>query len=144
DGIPVPQTTDLSYFARMTDADTFGRLATLETHRRGTETAGTVAAVMDGAVWQQGVVDLLRPDAVRIRDFPHAAEHMGLPAALVHGRDTPATRCWRDAVLHALRHGDPAAVLEAVATLPTTAVAAPGAAAVAVAATVEYLAGRWD
>jgi hypothetical protein len=76
DGAATAHTADVSYFARLTDAETFGRLATTETHRRGTETAGQVAAVLDGAVWAQGFVDLHRPDAVRILDFPHAAEHL--------------------------------------------------------------------
>ena len=35
----------LSYFARMTDAQTFGELARVETHRRGTERAAV------GALW---------------------------------------------------------------------------------------------
>ena len=39
-------TTALSYFSRLADHETFGRLATVETHRRGTETAGVVCAVV--------------------------------------------------------------------------------------------------
>src|SRR6266513_2156210 len=41
----VAPTRALSYFSRLTDADTFGRLALVETQRRGTESAGAVAAV---------------------------------------------------------------------------------------------------
>jgi hypothetical protein len=66
------RTTDLSYFSRMTDHETFTRLALVETHRRGTETAGVVCAVSDGAVWIQACIDHHRPDAVRILDWPHA------------------------------------------------------------------------
>ena len=40
--------------------------------------AQQVCAVMDGAAWRQGLVDVQRPDAVRILDFPHAAEHLAL------------------------------------------------------------------
>jgi hypothetical protein len=61
--------TALSYFSRLADAETFSRLATVETHRRGVETAGTagtVCGVVDGAEWCQGFLDLHRPDAVRI------------------------------------------------------------------------------
>ena len=144
DGGVVPQTTDLSYFARMTDADTFAWQATAETHRRGTETAGQVAAVLDGAVWQQGVVDLHRPDAIRILDFPHGAQHVSEPVARTLGADTPATRCWLATHLHALKYGDPADVLEAVACLPTATAADPGAAHAAVAAALDYLAARWE
>ena len=139
-----PQTSALSYFARLADAETFGRLATGETHRRGTETAGQVAAVLDGARWQQGFVDLHRSDAVRILDFPHAAEHLSAAASATLGMDTPATRCWLATHLHALKHGDPADVLEAVACLPTATAPDPAAAQAAVLATLDYLAARWE
>jgi hypothetical protein len=137
------RTTDLSYFARLTDAEAFGRLATLETHRRGTETAGQVAAVMDGAVWQQGFVDLHRPDAVRILDFPHAAEHLTAAVAATLGKETPQTRAWLDRWLHELKHGDPADVLEAICLLPTASATDPVAAEAARAGAVDYLAARW-
>ena len=68
-----PATVDLSYFSRRADHATFTRLATVETHRRGVETAGTVCGVVDGADWCQSFLDVHRPDAVRILDFSHAA-----------------------------------------------------------------------
>jgi hypothetical protein len=48
-GEPVIHTPEISYFSRLTDAETFQRLALVETHRRGVETAQAVAAVTDGA-----------------------------------------------------------------------------------------------
>ena len=143
DGTPQPHTTDVSYFARMADAATFSQLATLETHRRGTTTAGVVAAVLDGAVWQQGVVDLHRPDAVRILDFPHAAQHLSAAAAAVWGEGSPTAACWLAGWLGELKRGDPADVLAAVATLPTAEARNPAAAAAVVQQTVDYLATRW-
>jgi hypothetical protein len=68
-------TQELSYFSRLADHETFGRLATVETHRRGTEKAGVVCGVVDGAEWEQKFLDLHRPDAVRILDFRHAANY---------------------------------------------------------------------
>ncbi len=53
----VVKATSLSYFSRLADADTFTSSALVELHRRGTETASLVAAVNDGAVWEQGFVD---------------------------------------------------------------------------------------
>jgi hypothetical protein len=50
---PVPHTTDLSYFSRLTDAITFEHLSLVETQRRGLERAPAVAAVTDGAEWIQ-------------------------------------------------------------------------------------------
>src|SRR5438445_53301 len=81
----VAPTRELSYFSRLADADTFGRLALVETQRRGTESAGEVAAVTDGAEWVQGLIDLHRPDAVRILDFPHAAQRLAPIAQAVWG-----------------------------------------------------------
>ena len=49
--------TDLSSVARLADADTFIAQVHRECHRRGVETAPAVAAVPDGAIWLQGLVD---------------------------------------------------------------------------------------
>ena len=42
-------TTALSYFSRLADHETFGRLALVETHGRGTETAGAVPPTTSSA-----------------------------------------------------------------------------------------------
>jgi hypothetical protein len=65
-------TEELSYFSRLSAAETFGRLALVAAPRRGTDTANTVCAVSEGAEWIQGFVDFHRPEAVRILDCPHA------------------------------------------------------------------------
>jgi len=104
---------DLSYFSRLTDHDTFARLATVETQRRGTETAGVVCAVVDGAPWIQDVIDLHRPDAVRILDWPHALGYVAGVATAVYGAEMPATRAWLARQRRALLEEDdgPALVL---------------------------------
>lgn len=63
----------LSYYARMVEAADFADLALVETRRRGLEDAMQVAAITDGAVWLQGLIEVQCPQAVRILDFPHAA-----------------------------------------------------------------------
>lgn len=68
----------LSYFSRLSTAETFADLAQVEMQRREVSQAKQVCAVSDGADWLQGFVDLHRPDALRILDFPHAAEHVSL------------------------------------------------------------------
>ncbi len=115
-----PRAVARSYFSRVSEAETFGRLATLETHRRGTTTAGTVVAVTDGAIWCQGVIDWHRPDAVRVLDFPHAVEHLSTAAQAVFGPGTAAASEWLGVQRHALRHGREDAVLSAVAELIAT------------------------
>jgi len=143
-GMPAPQTTALSYLARVADAARFSQIATLETHRRGTTTAGLVAAVMDGAVWLQGLIDLQCPDAVRILDFPHAAQHLSAAAAAMWGEGTTCTRAWTERWVRRLRDGEVAAVLEAVALLPVEQATDPRAAATRRQETVSYLAARWE
>jgi hypothetical protein len=72
----------------------FSRLSLVETPRRGTETARTVWAVRDGAEWMQGFVDLHRPDAVRMWDFPHALGYVAHAGQAVYGEGTAAFTGW--------------------------------------------------
>ena len=110
-------TEHLSYFSRMTDHETFARLATGETHRRGIATAQTVCAVNDGAEWEQKFVDYQRFDAIRILDWGHGAEHVAEVGRALHGTDTPAARTWLSQQLKELKTGDPAQVLGQVGHL---------------------------
>ena len=105
---------DLSYFSRMADHQSFGRLATVETHRRGTERAGTVCAVVDGAEWQQGFIDLHCPDAVRILDWCHAAEYLSKAGQAAFGAGTGEASEWLGIQLHQLKHGEPEEVLRSL------------------------------
>jgi len=107
----VIQTRALSYFSRLTDATTFQRLALVETHRRGVETASDVGAVTDGAAWCQGFVDFHRPGATRILDFPHAGEHVAQIGQAVFGEGTATTDTWFTQQLHDLKHDGPTPVL---------------------------------
>ncbi len=113
-GETVIQTEALSYFSRLTDATTFQRLALVETHRRGVETAGAVGAVTDGAEWCQSFIDFHRADAVRILDFPHAGEHLAQIGQAVFGVGTATTETWFTQQLHALKHDGPTTVLAEV------------------------------
>lgn len=110
-GEPVIHTTDLSYFSRLTDAESFQRLALVETQRRGVETAGAVAAVTDGAEWIPKFVDHHRYDAVRILDFPHAGAYLHAAGQAVWGEGSAEAQRWFEAQLHALKHTGPDRVL---------------------------------
>jgi hypothetical protein len=116
-GEPVIHTCQHSYFSRLTDADTFQRLALVETHRRGVETAQAVGAVTDGSEWIQGFVDYHRPDAVRILDFPHAAEHLNAVGQLFFGEGNSQAQNWLAEQLHQLKHTGPVPVLAEVRRL---------------------------
>lgn len=144
DGATVPHATELSYFSRLASAEEFGRLALVELHRRGTATAERVGAVADGACWCQGFVDLHRPDAVRILDFPHPLEHLAQAAQAGLGKGTAATACWLETQRHTLRHGELVDVLQALCALPTTTAPDPQAAVDTRDAVLAYLARRWE
>ena len=111
-GETVVHTTQLSYFSRLAEAETFSRLATVETQRRSTERAEIVCAVNDGAEWIQGFIDLQRHDAVRILDFSHAAGYVAQVGQAVWGEATPEFKTWLATTLHELKHDSPTQVLQ--------------------------------
>jgi hypothetical protein len=111
EGQPVVHAQEMSYFSRLAQHQSFAQLATVETHRRGTERAGTVCAVVDGAEWQQKFIDLHRPDAVRILDWAHGAEYLAKAGQAAFGAGTAEASEWLGTQLHQLKHGDPQQVL---------------------------------
>jgi len=104
-------TRNLSYFSRKVSAQEFQRLALVEFQRRGVEQAQSVAAVMDGAEWEQGFVDFHCPQAVRILDFPHAAQHLNAIGEFLHGEHTPQSQAWLKEQSHRLKHEGPKELL---------------------------------
>lgn len=111
-GEAVVHTTNLSYFSRLAEHETFSRLATVETQRRGTERAEIVCAVNDGAEWIQGFIDLQRHDAIRILDFSHAAGYVAQVGQAVLGEGTAEFKTWLATTLHRLKHESADAVLQ--------------------------------
>jgi hypothetical protein len=109
---------DLSSFSRLTDAASFTDLAEVETRRRRVVQASSVCAVMDGADWLQSFVEIHRADAVRLLDFPHAAEHVSklLEALEAFGMTFPARMLER--CFHVLKHRGPAALLRMADRFP--------------------------
>jgi hypothetical protein len=102
---------NISYFSRFTTAETFTHLALLETHHRGLENAGAVAAVMDGADWLQQFTDYHCPKAVRILDFAHAAQHVAAVAQALWGQDSAATTTWTQQWTSSLKEHGPQPLL---------------------------------
>ena len=111
DGTIEIHTTDLSYFSRVAACQTFTEKATIEIVRRGTLSAGRVAGVVDGAVWEQDFLDVQRPDAVRILDWPHAVGSLAKVAQALYGVDTNENHAWLAVQRETLLHGDPQVVL---------------------------------
>lgn len=108
----------LSYFSRLSTAETFADLAEVEMRRRGVSQAEHVCAVSDGADWLQGFFDLHRPDALRILDFPHAAEHVSLLIQAVQqtGMRLPSDLLPR--LLHRLKHRGPGLLMRLLERMP--------------------------
>jgi hypothetical protein len=103
DGERVVKTRNLSYFSRKMSSEEFERLSLVEIHRRGVENAKEVAAVMDGAEWEQSYIDYHCPQAVRILDFAHAAEHISPVGDFLYGEHTPENKAWLETHLHELQ-----------------------------------------
>ena len=110
-------TRDWSYFSRLSDAAIFAEVAQVETRRRGVTEAQQVCAVTDGADWIQGFIDLHRPDALRILDFPHAAQRLGAIADLYAQAGQPLPEEWVHQQCHHLKHQGPDDVLETLRAL---------------------------
>ncbi len=131
------QTTALSYFSRMSEAEAFQQEALGEVYRRGVEKAQTVCAVSDGAEWIQKWVDYHRSNAVRILDFAHAMEYGSLAgqAAYEHLALPPEDQArsqqeqakrrqerieqWQSTQAHELKTGEAALVLAELERLRT-------------------------
>jgi hypothetical protein len=116
-GETVIGTAEHSYFSRLTDSDTFQRLALVETQRRGVETAGQVGFVTDGSEWLQKFADHHRADAVRILDFPHAGEHLATVGQASLGEGSREAQSWLKTQLHELKHTGPGQVVAEVQRL---------------------------
>ena len=101
----------LSYFSRLADASTFTELADREIRRRRVREAQEVCVVTDGADWCQAFPERHRPDALRILDFPHAAEHVSKVLEAVQETGLPVPDQMLQRCLHILKHRGPRPLL---------------------------------
>ena len=129
DGVAEAHARDLAYFSRLADAETFTREAWGELHRGGIAWLKTVCEVTDGADWEQTFLDVHRPDAVRILDFPHEVEYSTKAAQTTWCVDAAQTDAWVEEQAHTLKHDERGAakVLKALAHLPVDAAIDPAA-----------------
>jgi len=116
DGVLI-ETTNLSYFSRLTDSATFADLAVLELHRRGIETAQRVGAVVDGAEWCQSFIDYHYAEALRILDLPHAGEHITLIGQTITADGSLLSEAECARLRHSLKQDGPDGVLAELRTL---------------------------
>ena len=106
------RTQNLSYFSRLASAEDFTRLSLVETQRRGVENSQQVAAVQDGAEWLQALVDYHCPQALRILDFPHAAQRITEIGQTLASQDSLTLGEWQQTWLHSLKQEGPQPLLQ--------------------------------
>ena len=78
-----------------------------------------VGAATDGADWLQDFIDLHRPDAVRILEFPHAAEHVSAIDDALQQAGCPLPPDALQRSLHILKHRGPRPLLRLLDRLPS-------------------------
>jgi hypothetical protein len=113
----VVHTRRVSYFSRLVDARRFEHLSLVEIHRRGLEHSQQVVSVTDGADWLQSLIDYHCPQALRILDFPHAAQRFGQVGQALFGEGTLAAQQWIGDRLHQLKHQGPTQLLQELHSL---------------------------
>ena len=96
----------------------FGRRVQAEARRRGLGQVNQVYVVADGGVWIWNLVADRFADAVGVLDFYHASQHLWAVAHTLHPEQDAAARAWVEPLLHQLRHGGEAAVLQTLRDLP--------------------------
>jgi hypothetical protein len=115
-----PRAVDLSYFARLADADRFIAEANVEMHHRGTEKAREVVAVTDGAEWIQRYLDAHCPAALRIIDWAHAAGYLSAAGQALFGIGTPDGIAWTETQRDLLWEGQAEAIVAELRRLDDT------------------------
>jgi len=119
DGTREGHVRHLSYFSRLADAATFTELAEVEMRRRKVIQAEQVCAVTDGADWLQSFMDVHRSDALRILDFPHAAQHLNKLLEALEKAGLPFPPGMLERCLHVLKHHGPRPLLRMAQRLST-------------------------
>jgi hypothetical protein len=96
----------------------FGRRVQAEARRRGLGQVTQVYVVADGGVWIWNLVADRFAAATGVLDFYHASQHLWAVAHTLHPEKDAAARAWVEPLLHQLRHGREAQVLQTLRDLP--------------------------
>lgn len=106
-----PIITRKSYEAMRGDPHEFGRRVYAMALREGLTQAQRVYVVADGGVWIWNIAKERFREATHVLDFYHASENLWTVARALHA-DGQQARQWVEPLLHQLRHGGEAGVLE--------------------------------
>ena len=100
-----------------TPPEQFGRAVHAEAKRRGLGKAKYVFVLADGAVWIWNIIEDRFDFALKGLDFYHASTHLWSIAHELFPQEANA-KAWVEPLLHQLKHGEEAAVLNALEDLP--------------------------
>ena len=96
----------------------FGRRVQAEARRRGLGQAPRVYVVADGGVWIWNIVTDRFAAATGVLDFYHASQHLWELAHVLHPENEAGAKAWVEPLLHQLRHGSEANVLQTLQNRP--------------------------
>jgi hypothetical protein len=96
----------------------FGRAVHAEAIRRGMEKAQFIFVLADGAVWIWNIIEDRFMSCLKGLDFYHASTHLWAIAHELFPEEAKA-KAWVQPLLHQLKHGQEADVLDSLQALPT-------------------------
>lgn len=105
------------YVATREGLESFSQQVYGESVRQGLLLAANVLVIADGGVWIWKIAEDRFPHARRRLDFYHASQHLHAVAALRFGEDKAAADAWLKPLLHQLRHGGEAGVVQTLQDL---------------------------
>jgi hypothetical protein len=109
-----------------TAPEEFGRQVHAQALRRGMAGAKYVFLVCDGALWIWNIIEDRFQGAIKELDFYHGSEHLWEVARDLYPQPEQA-KAWVEPLLHQLRHGQEANVLQTLESLPEAARTVGGA-----------------
>ena len=96
----------------------FGRAVHAEAIRRGMGKAQFIFVLADGAVWIWNIIEDRFMSCLKSLDFYHASTHLWAIAHELFPEEAKA-KAWVQPLLHQLKHGQEADVLDSLQALPT-------------------------
>ena len=115
-----PIITEREYVATRDGPDALSEMLWAAALRQGLMQAHEVLFIADGAVWIWNLQRDRFPWARGILDFPHATQHLWAVAHEVYGEGTDEARQWVEPLIHQLRHGQAAGVIQTLDHLKAT------------------------
>lgn len=112
-----PMIIDKAIVAHQGEWDELAKKLYAEALRRGLEQAKEVFVVADGGLWIWNLQKERFPNATGVLDFYHASQHLWEAARTLYPDDNETARRWVEPLLHQLRHGGEAGVIQSLADL---------------------------